>query len=133
MAIRKIALRSAVLTAVGALLISLAACSGAGVTIPAGETQLTIQNPNDPTKGTFDYTTLFLDGNALTIDKISAGGTFTVPTPVSVGTHTLDLTFVQRPTGGTETKTPENGLIITIPQSASASSYTYTVPVYATP
>ena len=133
MATKKIALHSAMLIAVGALLVSLAACSGAGVIIPAGEAQLTIQNPNDPTKGTFDYTTLFLDGNALTIDKISAGGTYTDPNPVSVGTHTLDLTFIQQPTGGPATTTQKTGLIITIPQSASGSQYTYSGPVYTAP
>ncbi len=132
MATKKTALRSAMLTAVGAMLVSLAACTGAGLNVPAGEAYLTIQNPNDPTKGTFDYTNLFLDGHALSIDKIGAGGTFQVPYLVTVGTHTLDLTFVEQPTGGTVTMTPKNGLIITIPPSAS--QYTYTGgPVYTAP
>jgi len=127
----------------GALLIagavfSLAACSGITSTLPVGEATLSIYNPNDPSKGVFDYINITLDGSPLSglpSNKLSAGQTYQFPVPVANGNthpHTFVLDFVQQPTGSpTPTTTHRADLVFTIP--ATQSSYIYPGPQYTAP
>jgi len=97
--------------AVLATAVLLTACS-----LPLGPNQayLTITNPNSPMKGTFNYTTIILDGVVLPY-TITAGASQQLAVTYNQS-HTLSYSFYAKPTGGTATTTPEGPFAIYVPQ-----------------
>ncbi len=78
-----------------------------------GQAYLTIMNPNNPQKGTFNYTTIILDGVVLPI-TITAGASQQLAVTYNQS-HILSYTFVATASGQTTT-TSVGPLAIYVPQ-----------------
>lgn len=79
-----------------------------------GQAYLTIVNPNDPTQGTFNYTTIILDGVLLPY-TVLAGASVQLPVLYNQN-HTLSYVFVAQPNGAAASNTSEGPTSIFVPQ-----------------
>ena len=88
--------------------------------LPLGPNQayLTITNPNDPTKGTFNYININLDG-VLILYTITAGASQQLAVTYNQS-HLLTYTFYAKPAGmATATVTQVGPTLIYVPQGGS--------------